>query len=142
MQEDKERVFTAADALDLSLAALTGMITDLTVNSEAMRAAASAGFSTATDLADWLVRVLGMPFRDAHHVTGRIVRRAEESGCSLEELPLAEMQAIEPRIHRGVTAVLGVDRSVASRTSLGGTAPTNVRRAARDARRRFLRTLQ
>ena len=140
MQEDKERVFAAADALDLSLAALTGMITDLTINPKAMRDAASAGFSTATDLADWLVRTLGMPFREAHHVTGRIVRRAEEKGVGLEELALAEMQAIEPRIHRGVSAVLGVERSVASRTSLGGTAPANVRRAARDARRRFLRT--
>ena len=140
MQEDKERVFAAADALDLSFAALTGMISDLTINPKAMREAASAGFSTATDLADWLVRTLGLPFREAHHVTGRIVRRAEEKGVGLEELALAEIQAIEPRIHRGVSAVLGVERSVASRTSLGGTAPSNVRRAARDARRRFLRT--
>jgi argininosuccinate lyase len=140
MQEDKERVFAAADALDLSLAAMTGMITDLEVNTDAMRAAAAAGFSTATDLADWLVRELGLPFREAHHVTGRIVRRAEEKGCALDALPLADMQAIEPRIDRRAQAVLAVERSVASRACFGGTAPVNVRQAAREARRRYLRT--
>jgi argininosuccinate lyase len=140
MQEDKERVFAAVDALDLSLAAMTGMITDLEVNTDAMRAAAAAGYSTATDLADWLVRELGLPFREAHHVTGRIVRRAEEKGCALDALPLADMQAIEPRIDRRAQAVLAVERSVASRACFGGTAPANVRRAAREARRRYLRT--
>jgi argininosuccinate lyase len=140
MQEDKERVFAAADALDLSLAAMAGMIADLTVDTEAMRRAAAGGFSTATDIADWLVRQLDLPFREAHHVTGRIVRLAEERGSTLDELPLAELQAIEPRITRAVAGVLGIDRSVASRTSYGGTAPANVRKAAREARRRYLKS--
>jgi argininosuccinate lyase len=138
MQEDKERVFAAADALELALAAMTGMIDDLAVDAAAMRRAAERGFSTATDLADWLVRAKGLPFRDAHHVTGRVVRLAETKKCELEDLSLAEMQAIDRRIDRGVFSVLGVERSVASRTSFGGTAPANVRRAARAARRRFL----
>ena len=138
MQEDKERVFAAADALELSLAATTGMIDDLAVDAAAMRAAAARGFSTATDLADWLVRTKGLAFREAHHVTGRAVRLAESKTCGLEELSLAELQAIDRRIDRGVYSVLSVERSVASRKSLGGTAPGNVRRAARAARRRFL----
>ncbi len=138
MQEDKERVFAAADALELSLAATTGMIDDLAVDAAAMRAAAARGFSTATDLADWLVRAKGLAFREAHHVTGRAVRLAESKTCGLEDLSLAELQAIDRRIDRGVYSVLGVERSVASRKSLGGTAPDNVRRAARAARRRFL----
>ncbi len=103
-----------------------------------MRAAAAGGFATATDLADWLVRVKGMPFRRAHHVTGAIVKAAEQRGCSLEDLSLAEMQAIDPAIDAGVYSVLGIDASVASRTSLGGTAPDRVREAIGEARRRFL----
>jgi argininosuccinate lyase len=138
MQEDKERVFAAVDALALSLAAMTGMIADLEIDRAAMRRAASAGFSTATDLADWLVREAGLPFREAHHVTGRAVKLAETKGCGLADLPLAELQAIDRRIGRGVYSVLAVERSVASRTSFGGTAPANVKRAAREARRRFL----
>ncbi|MBV8534695.1 MAG: argininosuccinate lyase [Alphaproteobacteria bacterium] len=138
MQEDKERVFAAADALELSLAATTGMIDDLAVDAAAMRAAAARGFSTATDLADWLVRAKGLAFREAHHVTGRAVRLAESKNCGLAELSLADLRVIDPRIDRGVYSVLAVERSVASRKSLGGTAPDNVRRAARAARRRFL----
>ncbi|MBI1245999.1 MAG: argininosuccinate lyase [Alphaproteobacteria bacterium] len=138
MQEDKARTFAAADALMLAVAAMTGMIDDLTVDEARMKAAAGAGFITATDLADWLVRELGMPFREAHHVTGRIVRRAEEKGCDIAELPLADMRAIEPRIAKSVYAVLGVENSVASRTSFGGTAPANVRRACRAARAKYL----
>jgi argininosuccinate lyase len=136
MQEDKEPTFAAADALALCLAAASGMVRDMTPNPEAMRRAATAGYSTATDLADWLVRALGLPFRDAHHVTGAIVRRAEALGIQLAELPLAEMQAVEPRITAEVTSVLTVEQSVASRTSFGGTAPDNVRKAAAAARER------
>jgi len=103
-----------------------------------MREMAARGFSTATDLADWLVRELGLPFRQAHHVTGEIVRRAEAQGCPLPELPLAEMQAVEPTITKGVYAVLDVERSVASRSSFGGTAPERVREAIAAARQRYL----
>ncbi|RMD63369.1 MAG: argininosuccinate lyase [Alphaproteobacteria bacterium] len=138
MQEDKEPVFDAAETLNLAVAAMTGMIRDMTANPAAMRAATEAGFLTATDLADWLVRVLGLPFRDAHHVTGAIVRRAEARGCDLAELPLAEMQAVEPRITEAVYEVLSVERAVASRTSAGGTAPDQVRSAIAQARERFL----
>ncbi|MEM7295364.1 MAG: argininosuccinate lyase [Pseudomonadota bacterium] len=127
MQEDKEQVFDAADTLMLGLAAMTGMVTDMTANREALRTAAASGFSTATDLADWLVRVLGMPFRDAHHVTGALVVKAEAGGVDLPDLALAQMQEIEPRITIEVFDVLGVDNSVASRTSYGGTAPARVR---------------
>jgi argininosuccinate lyase len=127
MQEDKEQVFDAADALMLSLAAMAGMVSDMTANRDALEAAASSGFSTATDLADWLVRVLGLPFREAHHVTGALVKLAEEAGCDLPELTLAQMHAVEPRITGDVFSVLGVHASVASRTSHGGTAPDNVR---------------
>jgi argininosuccinate lyase len=126
MQEDKEGVFDAADAWALSLAAMAGMVRDMAPDTARMRAAAGAGFATATDLADWLVRVLRLPFRTAHHVTGRLVRRAEARGVDLAELSLAEMQAEEPRITEDVYSVLGVDASVASRTSFGGTAPANV----------------
>jgi len=125
-QEDKEPLFDAADTLEIVLAATTGMIQDLEPVPERMAALAGAGFSTATDLADWLVRSLGIPFRDAHHVTGRIVSEAEKRGCGLEELPLEVMQAVEPRIHKGVYDVLGVENSVRSRTSFGGTAPVRV----------------
>jgi argininosuccinate lyase len=127
MQEDKEPVFDAADSLGLALSAMDGMLRDLTPNPERLREAAAAGFSTATDLADWLVRTLGMPFRDAHHVTGRLVKASEDRGCDLPELPLAVMQAEEPRITADVFAVLGVENSVRSRTSYGGTAPDQVR---------------
>jgi argininosuccinate lyase len=138
MQEDKARTFAAADALMLAVAAMTGMVDDLAIDEARMKEAAGAGFTTATDLADWLVRELAMPFREAHHATGRIVRRAEELGCDIAQVPLADMRAIEPRIGKAVYAVLGVENSVASRTSFGGTAPANVRKAAKAARRRFL----
>ena len=131
MQEDKEGTFDALDNLALCLAAMTGMVRDCTPNVERMKAAAGAGFSTATDLADWLVRSLAMPFRDAHHVTGRLVARASEKGVGLEDLSLAEMQAEQPRITQEVFAVLGVENSVKSRTSYGGTAPANVEAQAR-----------
>lgn len=127
MQEDKEATFDAADTIQLMVAAMEGMVRDLRPNPEALRAAAGQGFSTATDLADWLVRVLGMPFRDAHHVTGTLVKVAEDRGCDLPDLSLGDMQRIEPRISSDVFSVLTVDASVASRTSYGGTAPTEVR---------------
>jgi argininosuccinate lyase len=138
MQEDKVPVFEAADALELCLAAMTGMVGDLIPDRARLRAAAALGYSTATDLADWLVRALGLPFRRAHHITGEIVKRAEAQGCALAQLPLAEFQAIEPAIGASVYDVLSVERSVASRTSFGGTAPARVRDAAAAARRRFL----
>jgi argininosuccinate lyase len=131
MQEDKELTFDALASLSLVIAAMTGMVEDLEPNSEAMRIAAGAGLSTATDLADWLVRSLGLPFREAHHVTGRIVAAAEARGVSLDVLPLAAMQAVEPRIAEGVFSVLSVENSVKSRASYGGTAPQNVRKMAR-----------
>jgi len=127
MQEDKEQVFDAADTLMLSLAAMTGMMADLTPNAPALRKAAGAAFSTATDLADWLVRALNLPFREAHHVTGALVKLAEDKGCDLDELSLAEMQSGHAGITQEVYSVLGIDNSVASRISLGGTAPSNVR---------------
>jgi argininosuccinate lyase len=138
MQEDKLPVFEAADALELCLVATTGMVLDMRPDRERMREMAGHGFSTATDLADWLVRELGLPFRQAHHVTGEIVKRAEAQGCPLPELPLAEMQAVEPTITKGVYAVLDVERSVASRSSFGGTAPERVREAIAAARQRYL----
>ena len=127
MQEDKEQLFDAADTLMLGLAAMTGMVADMTANRAALAAAAARGFSTATDLADWLVRELGLPFREAHHVTGTLVARAEARGCDLPDLALAEMQAVHASITDGVYAVLGVENSVRSRTSHGGTAPDRVR---------------
>jgi argininosuccinate lyase len=130
MQEDKEVTFDALDTLSLMLAAMTGMIADLEPDAQRMRAAAARGYSTATDLADWLVRELGMPFREAHHVTGRIVKLAEEKGAALDQLSLAEMQAVEPRIDASTLASLSVENSVASRRSFGGTAPENVAAAA------------
>jgi argininosuccinate lyase len=131
MQEDKEPAFDALDSLSLAIAAMTGMVGDMTPEADNMRAAASSGFSTATDLADWLVRVLKMPFRDAHHVTGSLVAMAEAKGLALDALPLEEMQKIEKRITRDVYKVLSVEASVASRRSFGGTAPANVRREAK-----------
>jgi argininosuccinate lyase len=138
MQEDKVPVFEAADALELCLAATTGMVRDMQPDRERLRAAANRGFSTATDLADWLVRITGVPFRRAHHVTGMIVKRAEAKGCTLAELSLAELQTVEPAISPAVFDVLDPDRSVASRTSFGGTAPERVRGAIVEARKRFL----
>ncbi len=132
MQEDKEPVFQATEAASLSLAACDGMVRDLTADTGRMRAVAGSGFSTATDLADWLVRVLRLPFRDAHHVTGRLVGRAEAGGLELAGLSLDEMQQEEPGITEDVFSVLGIEASVASRTSEGGTAPLSVRRAAKD----------
>ncbi len=138
MQEDKEPVFDAADTLTLCLAAMTGMIRDLTVNKERMQETASGGYTTATDLADWLVRVPGKSFREAHRITGEIVKLAEKQGLDLDALPLKDMQRIEPKITKAVFEVLGIERSVASRVSLGGTAPENVRQAVKKARTRFL----
>ncbi len=138
MQEDKAPVFEAADTLELCLAATAGMVRDLAVDAAAMHRVAASGFSTATDLADWLTRTLGLPFRQSHHVTGALVRRAEALGTTLPGLPLAEMQKIEPRITPAVYEVLTVEKSVASRTSFGGTAPENVARAVAAARRRYL----
>jgi len=127
MQEDKVPTFEAFDALELSLRAMAGMVADLEPVTERMAAAAGAGYSTATDLADWLVRELGLPFRDAHHITGAAVKRAEELGSDLPGLPLAELQRLEPRITAGVYEVLTAQASVASRRSYGGTAPDQVR---------------
>jgi argininosuccinate lyase len=126
MQEDKAGMIDALGDLALCLAAMTGMVRDMTPDAARMKAAAGGGYSTATDLADWLVRELKMPFREAHHVTGRIVAAAERKGVALEDLSLAVMQEIEPRITKEALKVLSVERSVASRTSLGGTAPKNV----------------
>ena len=126
MQEDKEPAFDAADALSLSLAATAGMVRDMTPDLARMRVMAGSGFATATDLADWLVRVLRVPFRTAHHVTGRLVAKAEARGVELAALSLAEMQAEEPGITADIFGVLTVDASVRSRTSYGGTAPANV----------------
>jgi argininosuccinate lyase len=138
MQEDKVPVFEAADALELCLAAMAGMVRDMVPDRDRLRDAAARGFSTATDLADWLVRALDVPFRRAHHITGEIVRRAEARGCTLADLPLAELQAVDPAITPAVYDVLEIERSVASRASFGGTAPQRVREAAAAARRRYL----
>jgi argininosuccinate lyase len=138
MQEDKEGAIDALAALALSIKAMTGMVRDLEPEVAAMRAAAAQGFSTATDLADWLTRTLALPFRDAHHITGRIVAKAAEAGVPLDKLPLPALQAIEPRITKAVYAVLAVERSVESRKAFGGTAPNNVRAQAR----RWLKRLQ
>ena len=131
MQEDKEGLFDALETLSLSLAAMTGMVEDLTPDPKRMKAAAGAGYATATDLADWLVRALKVPFREAHHATGRIVALAAARGVPLEKLTLEEMRTVEPRITEDAFGVLGVERSVKSRTSYGGTAPANVRRQAK-----------
>ncbi len=127
LQEDKERVFDAADTIEISLTAMAAMIADLTANTARMRAAAEPGFPTATDLADWVVRVLKKPFREAHHIAGSIVKRAEEKGVTLDKLSLEEMQAVEPAITDQVFAVLSLEASVNSRMSLGGTAPARVK---------------
>ena len=138
MQEDKEPIFDAHDTVMLSLAAMTGMLSDTTFNKERMAADAGKGFSTATDLADWLVRVLGMPFRDAHHVTGAVVKMAEDKGLGLDDLTLDDLQSKEPRIMNAVFEILSVDNSLKSRISVGGTAPSNVVSACAEARKRFL----
>lgn len=127
MQEDKEQVFDAADSLMLGLAAMTGMVGDMTANRESLALAAASGFSTATDLADWLVRALNLPFREAHHVTGSLVAMAEQQGVDLPDLTLAQMQSVHPGIRADVFDVLGVENSVRSRQSYGGTAPDQVR---------------
>ncbi|MBL4767112.1 MAG: argininosuccinate lyase [Rhodobacteraceae bacterium] len=127
MQEDKEQVFDAADSWMLALAAMNGMVRDMTANRDVLQTAAGAGFSTATDLADWLVRVLGLPFRDAHHITGSLVAMAEGKGCDLPDLSLEDMQTVHNDITMDVFGVLGVENSVNSRMSYGGTAPEQVR---------------
>ncbi|MEX0344596.1 MAG: argininosuccinate lyase [Rhizobiaceae bacterium] len=137
MQEDKEAVFDSAESLELMIAAMTGMIGDLKINTKAMKKAAGAGYSTATDLADWLVRELGLPFREAHHITGQAVAAAEERQCALDKLSLGELQAIHGGITEEVYSVLSVANSVKSRTSLGGTAPVEVRKQIRGWKKRL-----
>ena len=138
MQEDKEGAMDALSALSLAVAAMTGMVADLVPDAARMKKAAGEGYSTATDLADWLVRALKMPFREAHHVTGRIVAKAAETGLPLHRLPLEALREIEPRINDEVFGVLSVDKSVKSRVSYGGTAPRNVRAQAK----KWLRALE
>ena len=137
MQEDKEGTMDAFSSLSLAIAAMTGMVKDLVADTAKMAQAAGEGYSTATDLADWLVRTLKLPFREAHHITGRIVAKASDAKVPLEELPLADMQAIEPRITDAVISVLSVENSVKSRVSYGGTAPVNVREQALAWRKRL-----
>ena len=138
MQEDKEPVFDAVDTLLLAIAATTGMVRDMHPNAKAMRDALDKGFITATDLADWLVREAGIPFRDAHHITGKAVRLAEQKNCRLDELDLADLKKIDARITKDVYTVLDVENAIASRTSFGGTAPKMVKQAVKTARKRFL----
>jgi argininosuccinate lyase len=138
MQDDKAPTFAATDTIRLGLAATAGMVRDMKANPDRMKAATAGGFITATDLADWLVRKLGVPFRSAHHTTGELVRLAESKNVALEKLSLAEMRSIEPKITEDVFTVLSPEHSAASRTSFGGTAPDNVRQAAAAARERFL----
>ncbi|WP_378948283.1 argininosuccinate lyase [Mesorhizobium sp. ANAO-SY3R2] len=137
MQEDKEAVFDAAETLDLMLAAMTGMVGDMTINDQAMKKAAGSGYSTATDLADWLVRELGLPFREAHHVTGRAVALAESKKLGLEKLALEDLQTIHPGITSDIFSVLSVQNSVKSRTSFGGTAPAEVKKQIRYWKKRL-----
>lgn len=137
MQEDKEAVFDAAETLDLMLAAMTGMVGDMQINDQAMKKAAGSGYSTATDLADWLVRVLGIPFREAHHVTGRAVALAEEKKVGLERLTLYDLKSIHDGITDDIFSVLSVQNSVKSRTSFGGTAPAEVRKQIRYWKKRL-----
>lgn len=137
MQEDKEATFDAVETYSLIIAAMTGMIEDMKVNPEQMRKATDLGFITATDLADWVVRVLGLPFRQAHHITGSLVAMAEKKGCDLDGLSLQEMQTVEPLIIEDVFNVLSVDKSVASRVSFGGTAPSEVLRQVESAKKRI-----
>ena len=139
MQEDKEPVFDAAGTVSVCLAAATGMVRDLSANRARMREEAGRAYANATDLADWLVRELGLPFRRAHHVTGALVKLAEKKGVDLAALDLADMRAVEPRMNKGVYDVLSVEKSIASRTSFGGTAPKNVRQALKRARQRAMK---
>ena len=139
MQEDKEAVFDAAETLDLMLAAMTGMVGDMAINTEAMKRAAGSGFSTATDLADWLVREAGLPFREAHHVTGRAVAMAESQKKGLEKLSLADLQSLHPAITDDIYSVLSVSNSVRSRKSFGGTAPAEVRRQIKYWKKRLVK---
>ena len=138
MQEDKEPLFDAFDSLALCLAAAAGMIRDMSVNAEAMARAAGTGHATATDLADWLVQEAGVPFREAHAITGRVVRLADDKGCDLKDLPLADLQAIEPRIAAAAVALLDPAQAIVRRTSEGGTAPGEVAKQVARARQRFL----
>ncbi|WP_292126857.1 argininosuccinate lyase, partial [Mesorhizobium sp.] len=137
MQEDKESVFDVAETLDLMLAATAGMVRDMTVNAISMKKAAGAGHATATDLADWLVRNLGLPFREAHHVTGRAVALAEEKKVGLEKLSLEDLRSIHSGITDGIFSVLAVQNSVKSRTSFGGTAPSEVKKQIRYWKKRL-----
>ena len=137
MQEDKEGVFDAADSLAIAIATTTGMIRDLTAKPDAMLAALQQGFPTATDLADYMVRELGIPFREAHHLSGKIVDAAAKKGVDIEALSLAELQAIEPRIKPNIMGQLSVASAVGARTSFGGTAPDEVRARIADAKQRF-----
>jgi argininosuccinate lyase len=137
-QEDKEPVFDAAEQLSLCLQVMTGMVGEMQVHPAKMRAAAEHGHLTATDLADWLVRELKMPFRQAHHVTARLVEEAQSFNCKLHDLPLTEMQSVEPRITEAIYEILSVESSVASRQSFGGTAPDLVKASVKEARRRWL----
>ena len=134
MQDDKPPVFEAAGLLALSIAAMTGMIAGATFNTARMRAAAELGYATATDLADWLVRQANIPFREAHHITGSAVKLAESRGIALDQLPLADLQAIDARVDERVYAALSVEASVAARASYGGTAPEQVRARVAEAR--------
>jgi argininosuccinate lyase len=134
MQNDKPPVFEAAGLLELCLAAMTGMIADSQFDTARMRAAAEAGYATATDLADWLVREAGIPFREAHHITGAVVKLAEERRVPLDGLALADLQAIDERIDESVFLALSVENSVASRASYGGTAPAQVEARVNEAR--------
>ncbi|CAI2933013.1 argininosuccinate lyase [Aminobacter niigataensis] len=137
MQEDKEAVFDAAETLDLMLAAMTGMVGDMTINDQAMKRAAGSGYSTATDLADWLVREIGLPFREAHHVTGRAVALAESKKVGLEKLTLDDLKSIHDGITDDIFSVLSVQNSVKSRTSFGGTAPAEVKKQIRYWKKRL-----
>ena len=138
MQEDKEGLFDAVDTVELCIEAMTAMLASMRVDTARMRTAAGAGYATATDIADWLVRAKGCAFRDAHGIAGRVVKLAESRGCALEDLAAGDLAGVDSRLDAGVLEVMGVDRSVASRTSLGGTAPARVREAVAQARRRFL----
>ena len=137
MQEDKEATFDAVETYSLIIAAMTGMVEDMKINKDAMKKATEVGFITATDLADWVVRVLGLPFRNAHHITGSLVAMAEKKGCDLDGLTLEEMQQVEPTITEDVFNVLSVEKSVASRVSYGGTAPSEVLKQVKFARERI-----
>ena len=139
LQEDKEPVFDATKTLGVCIPSMAGMLNEAEFNLDRMRTDAGRGYTTATDLADWLVRVVGLPFRQAHEITGKIVKMAEEKGCDLVDLELSKMQLIEPSINQKAFEILGVDRSVASRVSEGGTSPSNVIAASKEARERFLK---